>query len=123
MSDGRSLLELGETIARLAKRLQKSYDDEGISSPSVNDVDAASRKSLLEMDASAAFELAQAVRELEVLAQSPRLSLGILALATLDASILGVIAEFQIASLVPLDGSIGYGELSKKTGLDEARLS
>ncbi|KAK0649808.1 S-adenosyl-L-methionine-dependent methyltransferase [Cercophora newfieldiana] len=122
MSDGHSLIELGETIACLTKRLQQACDDEGISSPSVNDVNAASRKSLLETDASAAFELAQALRELEVLAQSPRLSLGILALATLDASILGVIAEFQIASLVPLNGSISYGELSQKTGLDEGRL-
>jgi len=122
MSSGRSLVELGETISRLTKQLQKGCDDEGISSPTVNDVGAASRKSLFETDASAALELAQAVRELEVLTQPPRLSLGVLALATLDASILGVIAEFNIAELVPLDRPISYRELAQKTGLDEDRL-
>lgn len=40
-----------------------------------------------------------------------------------DASSLGVIAEFDMASLVPIDGSITFAELSTATGLDEDRLS
>lgn len=40
-----------------------------------------------------------------------------------DASSLGVIAEFDIASLVPLDGSATFAELAEATGLDEDRLS
>jgi hypothetical protein len=40
-----------------------------------------------------------------------------------DASSLGVIAEFDIASLVPLDGTATFAELSAKTGIDEDRLS
>lgn len=40
-----------------------------------------------------------------------------------DASSLGVIAEFDIASLVPVDGSATFAELSEATGLDEDRLS
>lgn len=40
-----------------------------------------------------------------------------------DASSLGVIAEFEIANLVPIDGSATFAELSDATGLDEDRLS
>lgn len=40
-----------------------------------------------------------------------------------DASSLGIIAEFNIASLVPIDGSATFAELSGKTGIDEDRLS
>ena len=40
-----------------------------------------------------------------------------------DASSLGVIAEFDIASLVPIDGSASFAELSAQTGIDENRLS
>lgn len=40
-----------------------------------------------------------------------------------DASSLGVIAEFDIPSLVPIDGSATFAELSEATGLDEDRLS
>lgn len=40
-----------------------------------------------------------------------------------DASSLGVIAEFEIANLVPLDSSATFAELSDATGLDEDRLS
>lgn len=40
-----------------------------------------------------------------------------------DASSLGVIAEFDIASLVPIDDSATFAELSEATGLDEDRLS
>lgn len=40
-----------------------------------------------------------------------------------DASSLGVIAEFDIASNVPIYGSATFKELSEATGLDEDRLS
>lgn len=40
-----------------------------------------------------------------------------------DASSLGVIAEFDIASLVPIDGPATFAELSEATGLDEDTLS
>ncbi|KAH8891978.1 S-adenosyl-L-methionine-dependent methyltransferase [Thozetella sp. PMI_491] len=116
---GRSIGELGETVSRLTRSIEEASRAKGVKGPTINDEVASD----LEIDPQVAQELTEATRELEVLVQGPRPSLGLMGLMTHDASSLGVLVAFDIPSLVPLGGSITFGELSKKSGLDEDRLT
>ncbi|KAG6354068.1 hypothetical protein INS49_005039 [Diaporthe citri] len=118
---GRNLTELGEEVSRLTQKITQHLQDRGQATPSIHDISSAGTEPVI--DGESALKLAEAARELEALALGPRQTLGLVGLSVHDASSLGVIAEFDIASLVPIDGSATFAELSEATGLDEDRLT
>ncbi|KAI7778817.1 hypothetical protein LA080_001598 [Diaporthe eres] len=118
---GRNLAELGEEVSRLTRKITQQLQDRGQAIPSSHDILSAGPETVI--DGESALKLAEAARELEALALGPHQALGLMGLSVHDASSLGVIAEFDMASLVPINGSATFAELSEATGLDEDRLS
>ncbi|KAK2613313.1 hypothetical protein N8I77_000234 [Diaporthe amygdali] len=118
---GRNIAELGDEISSLTKKIAKDFQTRGISVPSIHDTSVTGTEPIV--DGESALKLAEAARELEALVLGPHQTLGLMGLSVHDASSLGVIAEFDIASLVPLDGSATFAELAEATGLDEDRLT
>ncbi|KAG8163799.1 hypothetical protein KVR01_007096 [Diaporthe batatas] len=118
---GRNLLELGEQVSRLTQKIAQDLQGRGQTIPSISDtlIDGTGPVG----DAESALKLAEAARELVALALGPHQTLGLMGLAVHDASSLGVIAEFDIARLVPLGGAATFADLSRKTGIDEDRLT
>ncbi|KAK6860651.1 hypothetical protein PG995_004287 [Apiospora arundinis] len=102
-----TIAELGKHIATLAKKIEEDQKQ--------NDVSL--------VDPNTAIELAEASRELEQLVLGPRQTLGMMGLSIHDASTLGVIVNFNIPDIVPLEGLISFSELSAQCGLDEDRLT
>ncbi|POS80295.1 hypothetical protein DHEL01_v201311 [Diaporthe helianthi] len=119
---GRNLLELGEEISGLTQKIAQDLQTQGQTIPSINDTSSPTGTGLA-VDAGSALKLAEAARELEALVLGPHQALGLMGLSVHDASSLGVIAEFDIARLVPIDGSATFAELSAQTGIDEDRLT
>ncbi|KAI0424812.1 S-adenosyl-L-methionine-dependent methyltransferase [Xylaria sp. FL1042] len=116
----RSLEQLSSIVSRTAAALSQKLEARDISSPTVQDVHA---PDLSEIDVVAVTELVNAARELQALVQSPGEQLNLLAFANFDTITIGILLEFNIPSLVPLEGAISLRELAVKTGLSEDKLS
>ncbi len=74
---GRSLTELGEAISHLIEAMTNELSRKGERITTVNDETPGG---LPDVDAESALKLAEAARELEVLARGPRQTLGSMAL-------------------------------------------
>ncbi|KAI0402485.1 S-adenosyl-L-methionine-dependent methyltransferase [Xylaria palmicola] len=116
----RSLEQLSGIIAQNTTALSRKLADLKLSSPTVQDIYALN---LSEVDKEAANELANAARELEALVQSPSQQLNLLAFGYYDPISVGVLLEFNIPELVPLEGAISLSELAVKVGLLEDKLA
>ncbi|TGJ87886.1 hypothetical protein E0Z10_g869 [Xylaria hypoxylon] len=116
----RSLEQLSSVVSRNVAALSRKLEARNISSPTVQDIYA---PNLGKIDAVAATELANAARELQALVQSPGQQLNLLAFAYHDIASVGVLLEFNIPELVPLEGAISLGELAAKVGLLEDKLA
>ncbi|KAI1427081.1 S-adenosyl-L-methionine-dependent methyltransferase [Xylaria sp. FL1777] len=116
----RSLEQLGSIVSRNAATLSHKLETQNISSPTVQDIHA---PNLNEIDGAAVTELANAARELLALVQDPGQQLNILAFANFDSVSVGIILEFNIPALIPLEGAISLSELAAKAGLLEDKLA
>ncbi|KAI0535311.1 S-adenosyl-L-methionine-dependent methyltransferase [Xylaria digitata] len=116
----RSLEQLSSVISRNAAALSRKLEARNIASPTVRDIYA---PNLSEIDSAAATELANAARELQALVQSPSQQLNLLAFAYYDVVSVGILLEFNIPELVPLEGAISLSSLAEKVGLLEDKLA
>ncbi|KAM0811987.1 putative O-methyltransferase domain-containing protein [Seiridium cardinale] len=116
----RTLEQLADVVGRTSTALSKGLADRLLTSPTVVDIQPTS---LREIDPNATKELVNAARELECLVQGPGQMLSILAFAYHDITSLGTLIEFNIPSLVPLDGTVSIAALASQTGLSEDKLS
>ncbi|KAI1346685.1 S-adenosyl-L-methionine-dependent methyltransferase [Xylaria sp. FL0043] len=116
----RSLEQLSSIVSRNAAVLSQKLEVRNISSPTIQDVNA---PDLSEVDSVAATELVNAARELQAIVQSREEQLNLLGFSAFDSVSVGILLEFNIPSLVPLEGAISLHDLSAKTGLSEDKLS
>lgn len=75
---GRNLTELGEEVSRLTKKIAETLRDRGQAIPWTHDTSAGTEPVI---DSESALELAEAARELEVLALGPHQTLGLMGLS------------------------------------------
>ncbi|KAI0453369.1 S-adenosyl-L-methionine-dependent methyltransferase [Xylaria acuta] len=116
----RSLEQLSDIVSRNATAFSRELECRSTSSPTVQNIHS---PSLSKIDSVAATELANAARELQALAQSPSQQLNLLAFAYYDSASVGILLEFNIPELVPLEGAISLSELAAKAGLLEDKLA
>ncbi|KAI0415687.1 S-adenosyl-L-methionine-dependent methyltransferase [Xylaria grammica] len=116
----RSLEQLSSIVSRNAAALSRKLEAQSISSPTVRDIHS---PNLSNIDATAATELANAARELQALVQSPGEQLNLLSCSYYDTISVGILLEFNIPELVPLEGGISLSELAEKVGLLEDKLA
>ncbi|KAI1271079.1 S-adenosyl-L-methionine-dependent methyltransferase [Xylaria sp. FL0933] len=116
----RSLEQLSSIVSRNAAVLSQKLEARNISSPTIQDVNA---PDLSEIDSVAATELVNAARELQAIVQGREEQLNLLGFSAFDSVSVGILLEFNIPSLVPLEGAISLHDLSAKTGLSEDKLT
>jgi hypothetical protein len=136
-----SVEKLAAVISKNAAILNQQVIEKNLVPPTVNDI---SPPNFLELDDATSKELIQAARELQTIVQGPSQVLSILGFAVSpamtvdpkcsairltfrfqqhDISSLGVLLQFNIPSVVPLEGSISFRDLAEKTGVLEDKLS
>ena len=73
----RKIADLGQEISRLTRSIEQGLAQQSLESPTIHD---AKPGDLTQVNPQAAFQLVEACRELQVLAQGPRQTLGFMGL-------------------------------------------
>ncbi|KAI1448983.1 S-adenosyl-L-methionine-dependent methyltransferase [Annulohypoxylon stygium] len=117
------MIALAEKISTETAKVEAYFNEHGLQTPSF-DVDAPSDFPQMPDDISRSRrEVIHATKELQDLMVGPRESVRWMAWNFIDTQSLQLLNHYEIAKLVPIDGSITLSQLQSQTTLDATNLS